>query len=180
MTDAIEVVSDPITVVPGTAEYAVDAGSGMEIVRVLRAWIGRTPLIAVTPENTLAPPNTYSGSPTHFRVSAGSEESNDDVDVALQLLPTPDAVNQDLVVRASVRPTLTARRLPSQLVREWDDALIFGAAARLRMLPGTAFTDMAAASTSRAVFLAAVSDARRRHRAGFLRAETRVRGPRFA
>lgn len=93
MTDVIEVVSDPITVVPGTAEYAVDAGSGMEIVRVLRAWIGRTPLIAVTPENTLAPPNTYSGSPTHFRVSAGSEESNDDVDVALQLLPTPDALS---------------------------------------------------------------------------------------
>lgn len=179
LTDAIEVTSDPIATIPGVAEYEVDAGPGMEMVRVVRAWLGATPLTTVASSQVMLPRNAVLGTPTHLRVAAGYEDSNDEQDAVAVLLPTPDSATPALVVRMSVRPTRTARSLPTQLVREWADAVVMGAVARVRSIPGRPFTDLVSAAAARSDFTSGVSAARVRHQSGMVRANTRVRGPRF-
>lgn len=96
----------------------------------------------------------------------------------IRLIPAPSA-SQSLVIKAAVRPTLTATTVPDVLIDRWYDAIISGALSRILLTPGQSYTNVALAQAYAASFASEINKARIRLNTSDSRNGTQVRGPSF-
>lgn len=137
---------------PGTATYDLDVAQGMEVAQVQAVWLGKRPLqLAPEAQRTYAEvAHLLQGDPQFAYLDGGHE---------LVLYPEPER-EEPLRVRVALRPLPSATALPDPLYSRWREAIVSGAAARLMMIPGQAFTSPELAAVYRGAFLREVSRGR--------------------
>lgn len=147
---AVLVVTDPQTLVAGQAEYDYGLPSAVEAVQLKAAWIDQASL-ALPPAVVRVPDDgTVTGTP----YAAMPTEEGD-----LRLYPTPDKGGGRLVARLAVRPTAGATQVMDVLYHRWREAIVAGAAFRLVLIPGQAFTNLEMAGVHERKFLQGVGRA---------------------
>lgn len=146
---------DPVPVSAGTSEYELELPSQTRLGIVWSMWLdGRllTPVPLVQASRSTTP-----GYPTAYAATYVDEA------VVVRLMPGPDlATTGDLVGRVSVVPTRSATTVLSALYNEFCDAVVDGAAARLKQTPGQVFTDIQMGLNLDMKFRRQCSDARAR------------------
>lgn len=158
-TRAIRVTTEPIPLVAGQALYDLDLPTGTEPLMVVRAWVGRHPLL-IPPEATRVSVEANSdlvaaplGAPMAMLPYEGA---------TFRLYPTPDsfAAGAMFTARLAIRPTASATQVMDPLFDTWRDAIVAGATYRLAETPGQAYTNLQLAADCRAMYLSGVSRAR--------------------
>lgn len=125
---------DSFSTVAGTAAYSLDAPFQQEVARIIRVAVAGRDLYGLPQTPMPAAPSDAVAHPLAFYTTRNDSE------LLLQLEPIPDAA-YTVYVRAALRPTKEATQLEDDLYTRWSDAVINGALARLKIIPGQAFTD---------------------------------------
>lgn len=143
---------DPITVVDGTAEYALPIPTDARLV-VIREKEVRLNGVMLEPIKNAAEMNpTKAGTPSHY-----AQRSHD----ALILYPSPLGIGtQTLTVFAVLAPKLTATALPDILVDRYYEAISEGAKAILKRMPNQPWSDPARAADHYRLFQVKTAEAR--------------------
>lgn len=139
---------DAIYLAPNQIEYDLDSDAVVEDV-VAVSYLGqnldRTDL-RLLPAERLG----ETGAPTHFWVQA---------DTTIRVFPTPVERGR-LTVQAVLKPSRTGTGVENWIFETWADAVIDGAIAKIAMIPGKDWTDVAMAETRRAKYERAITAAR--------------------
>jgi hypothetical protein len=85
----------------------------------------------------------------------------------------PDGV-YEVRLEAALVPTRTASQVDDDYLELWVDGIVAGAVSRLKMMPGTPWTDPAMADTHRAKFLTEMGKAERRANFGRIAGSLKV------
>lgn len=153
-TGVIRVTTDPEMTEVGVNSYDIDLPAETELSRVIAVWVGgrkfpTAPEVTVSDVAAFYPEHGATG---HPYVVVG--------DGALVIVPAPAKSGQEIIVRASTRPTRTANKVDDQLFDKWGDAIVNGALFRLCSTPGQPFTDMVRAQQCGSMFYAMVGRAK--------------------
>lgn len=130
---------DPTNVREGVRDYELDLPPQQELAQIMRVWLDDS-MLGPIPSFQASVAEAMSGQPRYY--------FSRDIDDALnlRLLPTPNEDHPNgLRVRVATRPTRNATQLHPSLFREWNDAVVEGALARLFDTPGQPFTNEAKA-----------------------------------
>lgn len=162
---------DPITTVPGIAEYELDVPSGAEVSQVMALYFGRRKLERTAPI-TLNGLYGFSwqdhlGDPMYFM----------QLDPNLVVVtPCPDEkVRSALTGRVSLQPTRDATTVDSIVSDRWVEVLAAGALQRLYNTPGETYFSGTAASQKWTAFQSGIATAAAYVTGGGVRAPLRVR-----
>ncbi len=182
-THVVQVVTDPVSLVPDVQIYDLDIPSQTEVSRVIKVWSGTRILTQVEPvlvdspllyNNPVGGEYAATGNP---RVVTVSQEGT------VTLYPTPDtraAANELLTARVAIRPTRAATQVHDTLYTSWAEAVVAGAAFRLAGIPGAAFSDSALVTESHSRFRYFINRARIEANRGRLVGPAAVRMKPFA
>lgn len=164
----VQQVLDPIDVNAGQAQYDIDLLYGSNVTTILEAyWQGRR-MQVIRRDDDLR----ESGAPFALRQAA---------DNTFLLLPTPTHdVPGAIVLRVATRPSSMATSVDDILLADYGYEIGCGAAARLMLMPGQAYTNPQAGAAYQAIYTVARTNARIRAEASFGQASNRVRPRPFA
>lgn len=140
--------------------YALDKPNDADIYRIERAMLGEIDLRMVSLGQALY--DTVMG-------SAWLDGNGD-----LNITPAPTEAGVTVTVEASLVPTIGATTLPVVL-REFGEAIGFGAVARLLKTPGVDWTDAGLSAVNQGLFDDAIRSTKLRVSRGFSRAPIRSR-----
>lgn len=161
----------PLTLVPGIEDYELELEANSERVgEILEVWLvqgaRRAELKPLMPRQAREP--RREAKPTYFQQVEQADGS-----VWLRLHPAPR--DGGLVeVRVSRRPKDDAQQLADALFRDWREALVAGALARLVALPNYPFSDASRTALFVPVFAAGVAKAQAQAEIGKARATLRT------
>lgn len=164
-----------ITLVPGTAEYAMPTStpSSTRAVKVLEAWVDDREITPITAaeikESTSGNWTAHTGSVLHYL-----QEREDKI----LLYKIPEATGS-LVVRAAIGPSLTATSVDDMLVDRYWRAIVAGALAELFETPGETFSNPERAAVQQGIFMDYVGEAKLKAAKGFGTAKKRVKAHNF-
>jgi propanediol dehydratase small subunit len=139
---------DAIYVTSGTVEYDLDADAVVEdVISVIYndLPLDRTDLRLVATQNL-----GQKGDPREFWVNA---------DRSIFIAPVPDE-RTVLKVYAVLKPSRTGSGVEDWIYETWADTLVSGTVARLAMIPNKEWTDVAMATTQKAIYERAITTAR--------------------
>jgi hypothetical protein len=139
---------DTIYATTGVVEYDLDGEAVIEdVISVVlnESTLDRTDLRLVATQNL-----GQIGEPREFWVKA---------DRSIVLFPTPEE-NVQLKVYAVLKPSRTATGVEDWIYETWADTLVSGVVARLAMIPNKEWTDVATATSQKAMYERAVTNAR--------------------
>jgi hypothetical protein len=139
---------DTIYATTGVVEYDLDGEAVIEdVISVVlnESTLDRTDLRLVATQNL-----GQTGEPREFWVKA---------DRSIVLFPTPEE-NVQLKVYAVLKPSRTATGVEDWIYETWADTLVSGVVARLAMIPNKEWTDVATATSQKAMYERAVTNAR--------------------
>lgn len=156
-TGVLRLTTDPVQTLAGQATYDLDLPAGTELSRVLKVWLDGVPVYA-TADAMIDDPRGFStqvANPTGAPRAAPVIEAG-----SITLVPAPGLSGQDLVVRAAMRPTRSARVLSDELFNRWCDGVVSGAIYRLATVPAQPFSDPAQAQRAEGMFWQQVNRAR--------------------
>lgn len=170
-TLAMQQFLSAVTVTPGTADYALNAGAGLVAVKVMEASLDGYTLepAALADLARVADWNVETG-PVECYTQLG--------DGAMKLYRVPDAAGS-LRIRAAVAPTRAATAVPDMLADRWLDAVTSGALSRLLMQPDRPYTNPKLAQVHLQNFFAEIAKVRVEATKGFTNAPLRVRSHAF-
>ena len=143
----------PITVVAGTAAYALTPPTNMQIVGIKEVYFNGTSLNAIAgteATNASHDWNTDVGEVNGYMFLDGS---------TLRLYRSP-TVNGVLNVVMALAPTRSSTEIDTYVYDLYSEAIAAGAKARLMAIPHKPYSDAGTGITYRAQFAAAVKDAR--------------------
>lgn len=166
---------DGITIVPGTAEYALDFPLGYTVAGIVRAGIGLYALKPGAPElmTQLYGDNwkTRSGPVGYYM----QDESG-----YIRLVMVPNTTYEDtLDVILALRPTRASTTIDAEVYERWSETIGFGARARLYDTPGQPYHDEKQAVKFRAWFETKIGEAKIEAQRGRVRGPLYVRPPRL-
>ena len=139
---------DTVYTAAGVSEYDIDGEAVIEdVISVVlnETTLDRTDLRLVATQNL-----GQVGEPREFWVKA---------DRSIVLFPTPEE-NVQLKVYAVLKPSRTATGVEDWIYETWADTLVSGVVARLAMIPNKEWTDVATATSQKAMYERAVTNAR--------------------
>lgn len=162
-------IPDPIDVQQGESAYDLELPPGADIAVVLTATVGVQPLSARSIEwldAQLPGWRTNPATPRHF-TQVDTEQ--------VILAPVPEVnLPQGLALSLALQPAQSAKAFPRWISNQYLYALADGATARLMLMPGKPWTDLANGQDRRARFEAAIANARTSALAALGRAPTRT------
>jgi hypothetical protein len=139
---------DAIYVTSGTVEYDLDADAVVEdVISVIHndLPLDRTDLRLVATQNL-----GQKGDPREFWVNA---------DRSIFIAPVPEE-RSVFKVYAVLKPSRTGSGVEDWIYETWADTLVSGTVARLAMIPNKEWTDVAMATTQKAIYERAITTAR--------------------
>lgn len=130
----VRYITDPITVIPGVADYDIDLPQFTDLTRIVRVWYGDsqfTPARA-TPMNWLV------------------------TDIGqLTVYPTPsESTIGPMFMEVATKPTRTALSVADQLYTDWIEGVVGGAVARICSMPDQPWSNDANAAKGAAAYRA--------------------------
>ena len=166
-TDVYASPMEPLVIRPGTSEYDITVGVGVQMNHVMRVYRkqddGR-----LLPLDPVPLPRLYelqnSGKPQFY--------SQSDSDTLL-LAPIPTE-RETLYILYSVKPSSTANSIPDFVAKENTEALVNGAAYRLQAQTRMPWSDPKAAADSYAAFQREIARVSKKVRHGYVGGEQRV------
>jgi hypothetical protein len=132
-TTVLRVDADAFTTVAGTSLYDIDVPSNHLLSRVIYVTVDGYPIHGEVTES-LPALDSYTGKPTNYYIV------RDDSEILLKLFPTPDDA-YTVALNLAVRPTVGAAYLADDLYNYWVEAVVAGAAYRVKAIPGQPFSD---------------------------------------
>lgn len=156
-TQVLDMISDPIDLYPGQADYDMDPMSGAVPVTIKSVWTANRELRPVTMSELFRLlPNWQSASnsePSFYNMVKGFG--------ILTVYPTPaEPISAKLTVHAVYAPQQTGQILPDLLFERYFDAIAAGSKARLMIQPGQTWSNPRQAVIYNQVYDAAVNEAR--------------------
>ncbi len=152
-------VQDPIALIDGVSDYAIDAPSGAYVYTITDVWINGRSLSSL-PEATQS--SSTSNEPSHFNALGDFG--------TLRVFPVPSSPTVSMVVKAAYVPTYNATTLPDFLSR-YVDVIANGAKSELMMMPGVEWSNPQLGSYYKQQFQEGIA------RSKILDAHGRVPGP---
>ena|SRR5687768_3135908 len=151
-----------IAVAAGTEKYLVDPPDETAVHTVTYAEFNGRQIDTSTMERDIRVWN--------WRTAQGMPEYLLSEDVAVTLVPTPD-VPGTLSMKVALKPTISASGIEDWIFREYQEAIVHGALARLMLSPKKPYSDPALAGYHEQMFLIKTA------RAGVREAKSRNRTP---
>lgn len=173
---------DPLTLIPGIVEYDLDQPPQQKIHMLMRAYHGNREIEIVTADMA-------AGNPAHYgnwfyagaTVPTGTPNQlfqKNEKTVMVNRAPS-DLEPIILTLAAALKPSRKATQLADILFDDYADALALGAASRLLMLPGQAFSSPQLAAVYAAQYAQERAKAQLRASTSFGRSTHSVRIPRI-
>lgn len=169
---------DPISSVVGENKYELSPPIDATIHSVVSAWYKDMPVEVINSDSGVVRPEFYNdkfsnarndlGDPTALLVDINNKQ--------MTLYPTPK--NSDafaLTVRAVLRPSRTAMKVPDFLLHDYEYAITQGAIARIARMPGNDFSDLNTAAMAAGVYMNAKGAAKVRSNKTFARSQVSVK-----
>ncbi len=160
---------DAIDVTQGEAAYDLEPPQGADISMVVTAILDGTPLDPTTPEwldQNVRDWRTEQDTPRYF-AQVDTEQ------VILAKVPS-STVTAGLVLTVAVQPSVNSTGIPKWIASKYLDEITSGALARLLLMPGQPWTDMALGKDHEGKFKAGIANARADIVAGLNSAPTRT------
>lgn len=134
-TNIVKYITDPITLVPGVADYDIELPTQTDLARIIRVWYGDDPWA------------TPVGAPMNWVVT--------DFAGQLRIYPTPEQAlpeGQYMFIEVSTKPTRTATALADSLYTNWIEGVVGGAIFRLCSTPDQPYTNLGNAQIGAAAY----------------------------
>jgi len=156
---------DPISSVKGEFEYELDVPAGTTLHEILWVTHDGHDLEPISP--TLLEQRKPKWRTTEVGESGTPEFYLKFNASTIYVVPAPSNTTADSIrVRAILKPTHTATSCDAEVMNDYRDAIVNGAAFRLLRTPGHSFTDFNAAQVYGTLFIDQLQDAKERARYG--------------
>lgn len=171
---------DPLTMIPGIVEYELDMPPQQKIHMLMRAFHASRPIDIVTADMAHSHPAHfgnwfYAGASVPEGTPSAIFQKNER---SLLVNRAPHAIEPIIItISAALKPSRSATQLADILFDDYANTLALGAAAKMLLLPGKAFSNPQLAVAYQTQYEQARSLAHLRAATSFGRGETRVRFP---
>jgi hypothetical protein len=171
----VQVDLDPVTLIPGQADYDLEPPSNRLVTKVINLFYRNKILPATSPDDI--------SSATFYNASAINADSQSDPVKWMQkdsttftVFPIPlNRENNAITIRAAIKPTRSSSTCEDILFEDYAEYIASSAKARLMMTPNKAYTNPGLVATHNQFFLQGVNAARQRASHGYTRSNLRVK-----
>lgn len=162
---------EPITLLPGIADYELDLPDQTELARIQEAWNGQLELREASQDELsrryVLNWRTQEGDPRYFTRLRPT---------LITMCPIPqDRVRNAVTMTLALRPTRASTGADDSIYDEWAEVIASGALARLYGTPGQPFFDLETSILRRNMFVQGIGEAKIKRNRGLTRAPTQVR-----